>query len=66
MLPVSGALQLNASDAQLMRPMISASGAYSRLVRGVPGSSALSPGRKRFHRPCWRAVVLSSSMKETG
>ena len=43
MLPVSGALQLKASEVQLIRPMISASGAYSRLVSGVPGSLGFSP-----------------------
>jgi hypothetical protein len=31
-LPVSGALQLNTCDAMGLRPMISDSGAYSRLV----------------------------------
>ena len=36
-LPVSGALQLNTSEAQGIRPMISASGAYSTLVRRWPG-----------------------------
>ena len=39
MLPVSGAQQLKTSEAQGRRPMISASGAYSRLVSRVPGSS---------------------------
>ncbi len=38
MLPVSGALQLHASGAMKLRPMISASGAYSRFVR--PGAGA--------------------------
>ena len=38
MLPVSGALQLHASGAMRLRPMISASGAYSRFVR--PGATA--------------------------
>ncbi len=36
MLPVSGAEQLNTSDAQLMRPICSDSIAYSRLVRPAP------------------------------
>ncbi len=36
MLPVSGAEQLNTSLAQGTRPMISASGAYSWLVRPAP------------------------------
>ena len=39
MLPVSGALQLKTSEAHSTRPMISARGAYSKLVRRVPGSS---------------------------
>jgi len=51
MLPVSGALQLNASEAHGRRPMISASGAYSTLQSRVPGSSGRSPGRNRFHSP---------------
>ena len=38
------------------RPMISASGAYSRLESRVPGSSAASSGRPRFHRPAARAL----------
>jgi hypothetical protein len=36
MLPVSGAEQLKISDAHEIRPMISASGAYSRLVIPAP------------------------------
>jgi hypothetical protein len=36
MLPVSGAEQLKASLHQGTRPMISASGAYSRLVSPAP------------------------------
>ncbi len=59
MLPVSGAEQLNASGAIGERPMISQSGAYSRLVRPAPRSLS---GRKRFQRPRSRAVALSSSM----
>ena len=39
-----------------LRPLISASGAYCRLVRPAP----CSPGRKRFHRPRRRASALSS------
>ncbi len=35
-LPVSGALQLHASDAIWLRPMISANGAYSRFVNPAP------------------------------
>ena len=41
MLPVSGALQLNTSAAQGTRPMISARGAYSRLVSASPSECAL-------------------------
>ena len=49
MLPVSGALQFIASGARWrLRPMISASGAYSAFVRPGPHSSC---GWKRFHRP---------------
>ena len=48
MLPVSGALQLKTSGAIGERPMISASGAYSRFESPAPRSLA---GRKRFHRP---------------
>ena len=58
MLPVSGAEQLKISEAQWTRPMISASGAYSRLARRVPGSSSRRPGRNRFHRPSARASAL--------
>jgi hypothetical protein len=36
MLPVSGAEQLNTSEDHGTRPMISASGAYSWLVRPAP------------------------------
>ena len=62
MLPVSGAEQLNTSEAQNTRPMISASGAYSRLARRVPGSSSASAGRNRFHRPSALARALSGSI----
>ncbi len=58
MLPVSGAEQFRASGARIgLRPLISASGAYWRLVRPAP----CSPGRKRFHRPRLRASALSFS-----
>ena len=59
MLPVSGAEQLKASAAMGERPMISQSGAYSRLVRPAPRSLS---GRNRFQRPRSRALALSSSM----
>jgi hypothetical protein len=59
MFPVSGAEQLHASGAIDVRPMISASGAYSSTDRPAPCSSS---GRKRFHRPRRRASSLSSSM----
>src|SRR6218665_14222 len=64
-LPVSGAEQLNTSLAQGTRPMISASGAYSGLVRPAPSepdAAALSTGRNRFHRPAARALGLGFSM----
>ena len=47
MLPVSGALQLNTSADHGTRPIISASGAYSRLVRRVPGSSDRKPRQEQ-------------------
>lgn len=59
MLPVSGAAQLSAVGANCgERPVISASGAYWRLVSPAPYSAS---GRKRFHRPCLRASALRSS-----
>src|SRR5574342_1186821 len=49
MLPVSGAAQLNARGASSgERPMISASGAYCRLVSPDPCGY---PTRNRFHNP---------------
>ena len=59
MLPVSGAEQLHASLAMTLRPMISANGAYSALVRPGPHSSW---GWNRFHSPRLRASVFSSSI----
>ena len=58
MLPVSGAEQLNASGAIGERPMISHSGAYSRLVRPAPNSDS---GRNRFHSPSALAFFFSAS-----
>jgi hypothetical protein len=61
MFPVSGAEQLSASGAiHGLRPVISASGAYCRLVRPAPCS--WSGGRNRFHSPRSRASVFSSSI----
>ncbi len=64
MLPVSGAEQLKTSGDQLTRPMISQSGAYSRL--DSPSGARFECGRKRFHRPAARALGFSSSMIGTG
>ena len=58
MLPVSGALQLKHSGPRSERPMISHSGAYSKLLR--PPSWCLA-GTNRFHRPAARALGFSSS-----
>src|SRR4029453_10528424 len=52
MLPVSGAEQLKTSGAMCERPIISQSGAYSRLDRPAPRSLS---GRKRFQRPAFSA-----------
>src|SRR5207248_1887143 len=57
-LPVSGAAQLNTSEAQATLPMISARGAYSRFVSPAPYSSS---GRKRFQSPSARALTFNSS-----
>ncbi len=63
MLPVSGAAQFVTVGASCgERPMISASGAYCRLVSPAPYSES---GRKRFHRPCLRASAFSSSTTGT-
>ncbi len=61
MFPVSGALQLKTSGAMRLRPMISQSGAYSRLESPAPNSDS---GRKRFQSPAAFAFSLSSSMIE--
>ena len=47
-LPVSGALQLNASGARWERPMASARKAYSTVVSPEPRSESV---RKKFQRP---------------
>ena len=59
MFPVSGAAQLHASGAMwALWPMISASGAYSRLDRPGPHSGC---GWNRFHSPRRRASAFRSS-----
>lgn len=63
MFPVSGAAQLSAVGASCgLRPVISASGAYWRLLSPAPYSSS---GKNRFHSPSFRAVALSSSCTGT-
>src|SRR5262245_62145400 len=62
MLPVSGAEQLKISGAQVTRPMISHSGAYSRLVSVPP----CDLGRHRFHKPASLALSFNFSIKGTG
>src|ERR1017187_7034620 len=59
MLPVSGALQLKTSGAIEERPVISARGAYSTLVRPTPYSWS---GRNRFHKPAARALAFKVSI----
>ncbi len=63
MLPVSGAEQLNGSGPMCERPMISQSGAYSRLVSPAPNSDS---GSHRFHSPCALALRFSSSTTRVG
>ena len=59
MLPVSGAEQLQASLAIVLRPMISASGAYSTFDRPAPHSGS---GWNRFQSPRRFASAFISSM----
>src|ERR1700737_389324 len=64
MLPVSGAEQLNTSEAQPMWPISSASGAYSRLDSPAPRNSSSScddGGMNMFHKPSARAFFFNSS-----
>src|SRR2546428_8333689 len=61
MLPVSDAEQLKISGAHSTRPMISQSGAYSRLVSVPPCDLE----RHRFHRQAPRALALNSPMIAT-
>ena len=64
MLPVSGAEQLNTSDAKPTLPISSASGAYSRLVSPAPRNSSSScafGGMNMFHRPSALAFFFNSS-----
>ena len=59
MLPVSGAEQLQASDAMKERPRISASGAYSAFERPAP---SVGSGRNMFHSPVSRARAFNCSI----
>ena len=62
MLPRSGALQLKIGWAQVTRDMVSMIGAISRFESpGLQGSYSL--GRKKFQRPCSRALAFSSFTK---
>ena len=64
MLPVSGAEQLNTSEAKPMWPISSASGAYSRLVNPAPRNSSSScedGGMNMFQRPSAFAFFFRSS-----
>ncbi len=63
MLPVSGAEQLNASEAHGTRPINSASGAYSTLVNPAPRSDC---GKKRFHNCTERAFSFNRSISASG
>src|SRR5262245_36376523 len=58
MFPVSGAEQLKTSGANLDRPMVSHSGAYSQFVISAPYSES---GRNRFQSPTDLALAFSSS-----
>src|SRR5229473_790624 len=61
MLPVSGAEQLKTSEAQVMWPISSASGAYSRLLNPAPrnsSSSCADGGMNMFQRPSAFALFI--------
>src|SRR3546814_5287779 len=62
MFPVSGAEQLKISGAISDRPMISQSGAYSRLVSCTPG---VPTACHKFQRPLLRAFALRRSEEHT-
>src|SRR5262245_60794406 len=59
-LPVSGAEQLKTSADHGTRPIISHSGAYSRLVNPPPYSLS---GRNKFHNPSALAFGFNSSIR---
>ena len=59
MLPVSGAEQLKISAAKGTRPMISHSGAYSKLDK--PWGARGDLGKNKFQRPAANALGFSSS-----
>src|SRR3954463_10463351 len=64
MLPVSGAEQLNTSEAQPTWPICSASSAYSRLLNPAPWNSSSSwddGGMNMFHSPSAWAFFFNSS-----
>mmetsp|Transcript_56812 Transcript_56812/g.133784 ORF Transcript_56812/g.133784 Transcript_56812/m.133784 type:complete len:263 (+) Transcript_56812:292-1080(+) len=70
MLPVSGAEQLNTSDAWGQVPITSAITAYSTLVNPAPivglpslSGAAKSAGTHKFHNPSALAFFLSSSRR---
>mmetsp|Transcript_37885 Transcript_37885/g.93111 ORF Transcript_37885/g.93111 Transcript_37885/m.93111 type:complete len:319 (-) Transcript_37885:246-1202(-) len=72
MLPVSGAEQLNTSDAKGTAPISSARTAYCSLVSPPPipptvwAPGSMSSGTQRFHSPSALALAFSSSMIFSG
>src|SRR5664280_3418061 len=64
MLPVSGAEQFIASGASCgLCPLISASGAYCRLLRPAPSGEC---GKNRFHSPQLAPEAMNCSAPDTG
>ena len=59
-LPVSGAEQLNTSEAHTTRPIVSASGAYSTFV------SPETSGKNKFHNRASFAFAFSPSTSSSG
>ena len=64
MLPVSGALQLNTSEAHTLRPICSLRKAYSRLLRRLQGTQArLGGGNPMLTGSC---MLLELNIRQDG
>ena len=61
MLPVSGALQLNTSDAHTLRPICSLKKAYSRLLSRLQGTQTRFRGASLLS--CWQLHVAGHHVR---